>query len=1208
MKGLTTLGGLAKGLKGGLKAMKSLKGMKSAVLGLAKRGRAVLDDAAQGAYSRLKNLVQRGPSDPIDMASGAMFLPQTDVELPGALPLVFSRRVESGYRAGWWFGPSWASTVDQHVETDDRGVVFASEDGMLLAYPHPTGSDAAVLPEAGPRWPLRRLESGGYTITDPITGHTRSFAPPEADGLCRIEQIADRNGHTIAFAYDEHGAPTGIHHSGGYHLKLTVDDDRITSLALAGAADDGTDLVIKRFAYDPEGNLTEDVNSSGLPLVFTYDERLRLTSWTDRNHSRYSYEYDAQDRCIAEGGEAGHVRLTLDYDGTDPDTGHRVTTVVDSLGHTWTYLVDDRSQIVAETDPLGHTTQRTLDDSHRLRTETDPLGRTVGLTHDDAGRVTSVTRPDGHVTRTSYDDLGLPTEVVEADGLAWRYTYDERGNRTSVTDPAGHTTRFGFDAANHLAAVTDAMGQVTRVRCNAAGLPVEVCDPLGGRTLYRRNAFGRPVSVTDLLGASTELRWTVECLVARRVAPDGTVDSWRYDGEGNCTGHTDAMGRETRFEYTHFDLLAARTGPDGARYEHTYDTNLQLTRVTGPQGLSWEYVYDPAGRLAAETDFDERTVSYALDAAGQVVGRTTALGETITYERDALGQVVRKVAAGQVTTYAYDTQGRLTRAAGPDSEIVYRRDELGRVTAETIDGRTTTHTYDPVGRRTGRVTPTGAPTSYYDAAGRWTTVTASGHELVFAHDAVGRETTRRIGESVRLASTWDPAGRLVTQTLTAGRDSRLVQQRSYTYRPDGYLAALDDHVDGRQSFTLDPAHRVTDVAARDRSESYAYDGHGNQTAASWPAELGDSAATGVRTYAGTRITRAGQYRYEHDDAGRLTLRQKARLSQKPDTWRFVYDAEDRLSQVTTPDGSVWRYRYDPLGRRTAKQRLSGSDGTILEETVFTWDSAVLIEETTGSGQLPNPVTLTWDHHGTTPIAQTERITDSATQAEIDARFFAIVTDLIGTPRGLVDDTGALAWRTRTTLWGNTAWAADSTAYIPLRLPGQYHDAETGLHYNLHRYYDPATARYTTPDPLGLAPAPNPAAYVHNPHTWTDFLGLAPRYAGGTGAGPADDPIRVVGPWTRGDIGRGAHGLRPNHLGDRLEIHHADQMPGSPIHELDQVVHRGPGTDLHRNRWNQGVTPEMRQQDTQLHWWYRSQEQGWGHYDPRLWYDNWPDEP
>ena len=102
-----------------------------------------------------------------------------------------------------------------------------------------------------------------------------------------------------------------------------------------------------------------------------------------------------------------------------------------------------------------------------------------------------------------------------------------------------------------------------------------------------------------------------------------------------------------------------------------------------------------------------------------------------------------------------------------------------------------------------------------------------------------------------------------------------------------------------------------------------------------------------------------------------------------------------------------------------------------------------------------------------------------------------VVSFVGTPSELVAEQGDIAWHTRSTLWGTTTWATNSTAYTPLRFPGQYYDPETGLHYNYFRHYDPETARYLTSDPLGLGPAPNPAAYVHNPHTWTDPLGLVP---------------------------------------------------------------------------------------------------------------------
>lgn len=111
----------------------------------------------------------------------------------------------------------------------------------------------------------------------------------------------------------------------------------------------------------------------------------------------------------------------------------------------------------------------------------------------------------------------------------------------------------------------------------------------------------------------------------------------------------------------------------------------------------------------------------------------------------------------------------------------------------------------------------------------------------------------------------------------------------------------------------------------------------------------------------------------------------------------------------------------------------------MEEVRFTWDGLTLCEQTTHQPDQPNAVALTWDHRGHSPLAQTERIlTADDRQNEIDRRFFAIATDLIGTPTELIDESGDIVWRSRTTLWGTTAWARDSSAYTPLRFPGQYY--------------------------------------------------------------------------------------------------------------------------------------------------------------------------
>ncbi|MFE0132548.1 DUF6531 domain-containing protein [Streptomyces sp. NPDC059037] len=1078
MKGITTaakLGKGLKGLKGGLKGLKSARSM----LG---RGKDAFGRSAKAVWKKL--------TDPVDLATGQMFLPQTDIELPGTLPLVFRRRLASDYRSGWWFGPTWSSTIDQRLEVDEEGVVFVSEDGLLLAYPHADGPGTAMLPEVGPRWPLVRLDHGGYRIDDPVTGQSRYFALP-AEGLAPLERIADRNGNTIDFDYDSDGTPYAIRHSGGYHLKLVVEEEQVTDLILAGGAEDGSDVTIKQYGYS-NGNLTEVINSSGLPLKFTYDERLRATSWTDTNHSRYDYTYDDQDRCTAEGGEAGHIALTLAYDGTDPDwPGCRVTTLTTAEGAVTRFVINERCQVVAEIDARGGITRTSYDSNHHVVSSTNQLGHTTTFVNNALGQPTQVTRPDGTVLRFAYDGLGAPTLVRLPDGAEWHREYDERGNCTSVTDPTGESTRSTYDTLGHLTEVTDALGHTRTVRCNAAGLPIELTDPLGNQRSYAYDPLGRVSSMSDQLGAVTHLWWTTEGQIARVLRPDGSQLAWTYDGEGNCIRHMDANGGVTTFEYTHFDLLSARTDPDGSRYEFAYDSSLRLTEVTNPLGLTWAYRYDAAGRLTSESDFDGRTLTYTHDAAHRLTSRTNALDQTVRFERDQLGQTIRKDAEGHVTTYEWDTAGQLIQAISPEAVLTLTRDHKGLITSEAVNGRTNRYAYDALGRRKSRTTPCGAATTWtYDAAGRLSELTAAGRTISFELDTAGRELSRRIGHELTLEHEFDEVGRLTSQTVKG--TGRPVQHRAYAYRADGHLLEVTDQLDGSRNYDLDAAGRVTTVHAHDWNETYAYDSAGNQTSAGWPPLHPGHESTGSRSYAGTRITRAGNTRYEHDAQGRTVLRRKTRISHKPDTWHYYWDAEDRLASARTPDGTLWRYQYDPLGRRIAKQRLAPDGESVVEQVDFTWDGSTLCEQTTSGADLPNPVTLTWDHQGLHPISQSERITaPDASQDEIDTRFFAIVTDLVGTPSELVSESGDIAWRTRTTLWGTTTWNASASAYTPLRFPGQYFDPETGLHYNYFRHYDPEISRYASPDPLGLAPAPNPNAYVKNPHTQSDPLGLSP---------------------------------------------------------------------------------------------------------------------
>ncbi|WP_406303168.1 DUF6531 domain-containing protein [Streptomyces sp. NBC_00885] len=1027
-------------------------------------------------------------NDPIDVATGEMTLPQTDLSLPGVLPLVLRRTHLSEYRYGQWFGRSWASTVDERIELDQQGVgaIWAREDGSLLVYPElPRPDGEPVLPVEGPRLPLvhggQHDDETTYSITDPRSGLTRSFtgSPYRTSAAYWLTGLSDRNGNRITFSRRPDGSPAAVTHDGGYTVQLTAEDQRVTALSLR--TPDGP-VTVMRYGYDDLGNLTEVINSSDLPQRFTYDTDARITSWTDRNDSTFRYVYDAGGRVVRTVGPDGYLSSTFAYD-VHAETGDRITRYTDSTGATKVYHLNAHLQVVAETDPLGNTVRQAWDRYDRLLSRTDALGRTTTYTYDDRGNLTGVAHPDGTSATVEYNELNQLTSVTGPDGSVSRQDYDERGNPTVFTRPNGTTTRLSHDTRGHLTGVDDSLGALDRLSCDAAGLPLAIRGQLGAVTRYKRDAFGRAARITDPQGRVTELEWTVEGKLARRTDPDGSQQSWTYDGEGNCLVHTDAMGGETRFEYTHFDLVAARTTPDGARHEFAHDTELRVSRVTNPQGLTWSYEYDHASRLSSETDFDGRTLTYTHDALGRLASRSNGLGQTVRYERDTAGRVVLKDAEGAVTRFTYDG-GRLARAIGPDAELLYVRDEPGRILREICNGRELTHVYDEAGRRTQRTTPTGAVSSWTYPEDRRAQLDASGHQVVFEFDEAGRETTRRIGETLTIDHAYDAVGRLTDQ-LVRGADDLTVQRRTYTYRPDGHLTSVDDHLGGRRQLELTREGRVTGVTAENWSERYAYDEAGNQTEASWPK--GDTAG-GRREYAGTRITRAGRVRYEHDAQGRVVLRQKARLSRKPDTWHYGWDAEDRLVSVTTPDGTRWRYLYDPLGRRIAKQRLSRDGLSVTEEVTFTWDGDTLVEQTTHTPGSPETVALTWDHDGVKPVTQVERrLLD---QAEVDRRFFAIVTDLIGTPRELVDEQGEVAWHTRATLWGTTTWNRGATAYTPLRFPGQYFDPESQLHYNRHRHYDPESGRYVSPDPLGLVPAPNAVAYVDNPTRWIDPLGLA----------------------------------------------------------------------------------------------------------------------
>ncbi|MFV8382840.1 RHS repeat-associated core domain-containing protein [Vibrio parahaemolyticus] len=118
----------------------------------------------------------------------------------------------------------------------------------------------------------------------------------------------------------------------------------------------------------------------------------------------------------------------------------------------------------------------------------------------------------------------------------------------------------------------------------------------------------------------------------------------------------------------------------------------------------------------------------------------------------------------------------------------------------------------------------------------------------------------------------------------------------------------------------------------------------------------------------------------------------------------------------------------------------------------------------------------------------------------DGTVYHVHNDHLGTPQALTDELGEVVWKAQYTPFGRASVTTEQVTFN-IRFPGQYFDAETGLHYNWHRYYDPSLGRYLQSDRLGLFDGVDTYGYVHgNPLGNKDPNGLfavTPQVIGGS---------------------------------------------------------------------------------------------------------------
>lgn len=263
-------------------------------------------------------------------------------------------------------------------------------------------------------------------------------------------------------------------------------------------------------------------------------------------------------------------------------------------------------------------------------------------------------------------------------------------------------------------------------------------------------------------------------------------------------------------------------------------------------------------------------------------------------------------------------------------------------------------------------------------------------------------------------------------------------------------------------------------------------------------------SSGATRWPGNRVTTYGGNQYRFDAGGNLIERVGA------DGHRLLlgYDGAQRLVHLTRheTDGSSLEahYRYDGLGRRIAKRvRQEGRDTLIR----YGWDGDRQCAEVDGT----QVRTLVHEPGSYIPLLrlqqrcapQSEELLQvrralalegealpDACRPVLDTPHIAFFhNDQIGTPLRLSDDKGLQQWRADPDDW-QAVRDETGPSEQPVRFQGQYHDKESGLYYNRHRYYLPELGRYASQDPIGLAGGTNPYQYAHaNPVVAYDPTGL-----------------------------------------------------------------------------------------------------------------------
>jgi RHS repeat-associated protein len=928
------------------------------------------------------------------------------------------------------------------------------------------------------------------TVTYPNT-KTRVYQYGTSGHRYRLLSITDEKGNQVAtWTYDSNGRAISSEHAGGVdHVDITYNGDYTATV---------TDLKGKARTYNfvlLQGvkKLTQvDVPCSSCGTFsanLTYDSNGFIDSRTDFEGNITNLVNNSRGLVTSRTEAVGTPEERIITTTWHPDFA--LPTLVTEPGRTtaFTYTNDGRILTRTETDTTGNSNQvrtwtYTYNAQNLLETIDGPrtdVSDVTTFTYDPInGNLLSIQNALSHTTTfTSHDGNGRPLTYTDPNGLAVTLTYDFRGRLLTRT-AGSRTTTYTYDDAGLLTRVTWPTGTYIEYVYDAAHRLYEIKDNLGNRIHYTLDDMGNRAQ-EEIFDPGDVLRHTLSRTydefnrLYEVLNAQANATTFSHDKNGNITQIKDPLLNAKDYAYDALSRLKQVTDDLAGVTQYTYNAQDRVTSVTDPGGVQTGYTYDGLGSLMAKASPDSGNESYTYDPAGNRITHTDARGIVATWAYDALNRPLSLTypTPGEDISLTFDQgangKGHLTARTDPSGSYAFTYDAWGNLTREDKTilsvGYTTEYAYDQDSQIASITYPSGRVVEFErDAAGRITAVKTDGGTQIIAQNITyapfGPISGWDFGNGINFTRTFDQNYWLTHQS------SFQVQSADYGHDLAGNINLIDDLLlpARSQNFVFDDLYRLTSATGLYGSISYTYDANGNRLSKT----VGGQTDTYTYTPGSNRlasITGANPETFTHDDNGSITARLNTTLT---------YGQDKRLKQVVVGGSQTTGYVINAQGQRVIKTSGGGS-------TVFHYDQeGNLIAESGAAGNtlkeyvyLYGVLLAVIDPSGTVYAHNNYRYE----------------------PVALTDATATVVWESISTPFGEASVDEDPDGDLNpyqfnIRLPGQYYDSETGMHYNYYRDYYPGVGRYIQFDPIGPDEGVSIYGYVDNdPINLIDKYGL-----------------------------------------------------------------------------------------------------------------------